>query len=391
VTQAVLRALALALPLAAACRFGFEHTPTDAASDGPPDAHLPVLSCGAPPQFSLGGTACACGSPGLAAAATDTEYYAFVIDSVGVVHGFSYGFDGGQLAPRKTDVEMFTGATVKGGAAAATQVGDQVMLSTLYGQPDALGIALVGCDSDLGALADAQMHAGWLGLDGTIARAHDGTLAFLGAQSNFEVDGKLVTPTGGDVGVPHTLIDRNEKTVSQAITAAENGFLVTWSAGLPDPNEVRAALLDSSLAVTVPSTTINPLTSFDGNEPRAAYAPSVGRYLFAWWFKSPADEVWVSLRDQRLTEITAVRLSTHGKTPRVIAGDSDFLVVWTDDGVPSGLAAARVNFNGGYSSLMVPGSSMALGWDLVTRAGQPALVWLENSVPPTLRLNPLCN
>src|SRR5262249_42303188 len=150
--------------------------------------------------------------------------------------------DGGQLVPRQIDVTVYGGATVKGGAAAAIPVGDQVLLATLYGQPDAAGTALIGRDRDLGSLG-SQMYPGWLGLDGTIARARDGALALLGPQSNLDVDAQLVTPTGGNTGAAHVVVDYSEKTNSQAITAAENGFLMTWSASAPDPNEVHAQLL----------------------------------------------------------------------------------------------------------------------------------------------------
>lgn len=378
--------LALALPLIA-CRGRFDRVPTDAAIDADPGAHGPVLSCAAPPQFSVNGAASA-----VAATATAGGYYAFVVDGVGDVHGFSYGFADDQLAARQADVTVFGGATVKGAAATAIPVGDKVLLATLYGQPDALGVALIPRGGDLGVVADPQKQPGWFGLDGTLARAPDGTLAFLGAQSSLDVEAKLVTPTGGDVGAGHVVVDRSEAVNSEVITASDTGFLVTWSASTPSPNEVHAQLLDSALSVTVPATTINTGAMFDGNDPRAAYAAAVDRYLFAWWMKPGPDEVWVSVRDKQLAEITRVRLSVHGWSPRVAAGDDGFLVVWRDDGFPSGLAAARVTFDGAASPLTVAGNGgKTVGWDLVTRAGQPALVWLEGGATSTLWLNPLCN
>lgn len=374
--------LALALSLVAGCRVGFDRVPSDAAGDaGPP----PVLPCAAPPHFALGGTAAA-----VAATATATGYYAFVVDGVGDVHGSSYRFDGGELVAGRTDV-VYSGATIKGAAAAAIPVGDQVLLATLYGQPDPAGLVLVPRGADLADAGGPRTHAGWFGLDGTIARAPDGALALLGVQSNLDVEVELVAQSGAEAGAEHVMVDRGEAVNSAAITAADGGFLLTWSASAPSPNQIRAVRLDPALAATALPTTINTGAMFDGNDPRAAYAPAASRYLFAWWQKPSNDEVWVSLRDDQLTEITAVRLSAHGKSPRVIAGDGDFLVVWQDDSYTSGLAAARVGFDGRPSLLTVPADGKALGWDLVTRAGQPALIWLQDGPPVTLRLDPLCN
>lgn len=124
---------------------------------------------------------------------------------------------------------------------------------------------------------------------------------------------------------------------------------------MPTINLVRAEIIDPQMSVIVPPTTINPGAMFDGQNPRAGYAASADRYLFAWSFKtSTADELWVSLPDNQLTELHAVRLSTHGVLPRVAAGQDDFLVAWKDTHMPSGIAAARVRLKCGSRSSSRP-------------------------------------
>ena len=78
--------------------------------------------------------------------------------------------------------------------------------------------------------------------------------------------------------------------------------------------------------------------------------------------------------------------------PRIVAGKDDFLVAWKDTDTTSGIAAARVKFDGSVLRLVVAGNGgKALGWDLATRAGQPALLWIESATTPGLWLDPLCN
>jgi hypothetical protein len=78
--------------------------------------------------------------------------------------------------------------------------------------------------------------------------------------------------------------------------------------------------------------------------------------------------------------------------PRVVAGKDYFLVAWKDTNTNSNISAARVRFDGSIVPLVVSGNGgKALSWDLATRAGQPALIWIENTATPGLWLDPLCN
>lgn len=399
VRRSVVAPLALLLPLTA-CRFDFDPVghgamPGDAMPDASPP--LPVLPCGTPPRFPVpvpAGTGSGSGLTvtlsALGAAATTTGYHVLAVDSAGDVHGFSFAFDGPELAPRTTNAPVFTGAT---GAVTAIDTPDGMLAGIEYGRPDPTGTALVPLDAQLAPHGAPQMLGMRYSLDGAIAHGPDGTLAFLGAQSSGGAEARRVSSTGTGLGVAHQVVDPAEDISGATITAAGAGYLVTWTSTPPTPNQVRAEVLDAQLSVVVPPTTINPGAMFNGDNPRAGYAASADRFLFAWSIKtSTGDELWVSLRDTQLTELRAVRLSTHGVLPRVAGGKDDFLVAWKDTNMPTGIAAARVRFDGSIVPIVVSGDGgSALGWDVTTRAGQPALVWIEGATAPGVWLDPLCN
>jgi len=403
VRRSVVAPLALLLPLAA-CRFDFDPVghgalPADAAPVDTPASPLPVLPCGAPPQFPIpapagmgSGSGATVTLSALGAAATATGYHVLAVDSVGDVHGFSFAFDGADLAPRTTNAAVFSGAS---GAVTAIDTPDGVLAAIEYGRPNPTGTTLVPLDAQLAAHGAPQMLATRYSLDGAIAHGPDGTLAFLGALDSGGAEAHLVSSVGSALGVAHQVVDPSEDIAGATLTPAGTGYLVTWTSTPPSPNQVRAEVLDAQLLVTVPPTTINPGAMFNGDNPRAGYAPTVDRFLFAWSIKtSNGDELWVSLRDHQLTEQRAVRLSTHGILPRIAAGKDDFLVAWKDTNPDSetGIAAARVRFDGSIVPLVVSGhGGRALGWDLTTRAGQPVLVWIESALVPGVWLDPLCN
>lgn len=390
VRRSVVAPLGLLLPLTA-CRFGFEERPADAG----PDA-APVLPCGAPTQFKIPvPTAVAPGFntvtlTAIAATATATGYDMLAVDSAGDVQGFAFGFDGPQLAQRASGALVFSGAT---GVVAAVDTPDGILAAIEYGRPDPAGTALVPLDAQLAPRGAQQMNAAWTSMDNALARTTDGALAFLGGQTSEAVAAKQVSASGTDLGASHLVIGASESARVPTIAPAGTGFVVTWTSTPPSPNEVRAEVLDAQLSVIVPPTTINPGARFDGDNPRGGYAPSADLYLFAWSFKtSTTDELWVSLRDRQLTELRAFQLSPHGVLPRIVAGKDDFLVAWKDTNTTSGIAAARVRFDGSVTSLVVAGNGgKTLGWDLATRAGQPVLIWIESATTPGLWLDPLCN
>jgi len=402
----VLWALALVIPSAAGCKFNFDPRQApgmdapieiDAATtpDTPPP--LPVLACGTPSKFSIdnpagpgSGSGSGSSAPslvGFAGAASDTGYYAFAVDNTGKVHGFAFGFDGTTLASRVIDTPVYSGAT---GAISATATSDGVLASIVYGAPD--GTALVPLDAALAPRGVAQTYPSQIGAENAIARLTDGTLAFLSTGSNVTTQ---VVATDGVTHSPlHGVTPDAESPHEPTMTASDTGFLVAWSADTASsPSEIHARLFDKQFAtVVIDTTAINPAPMFAAHNPRVAYAAKADRYLFTWWHKTGVtDEVWVGVRDNKLKGIAPQLVSSRGKFPRVVAGDDYFLLVWQDLDAPSGLGAARVKFNGDVEVLAISGDGgVSLGWDVVTRAGQPALIWLEDGAKLNAWFDPLC-
>lgn len=398
--------LAIALPWLGACRIGFDALQaaqdaagSDGGSDAPPvGPPPPTLACGAGVGFEIGVPPQSASATviSFAAAATDSAYYAFVLDSNGAAHGFSYPFAGDQVVTGADDAAAFDGGVA---SISAAGVPEGVLAVVEYGpinspQPPT-GSALIPLDANLVSRGTPQRTAGWFAIDHSLARASDGTLGLLGQISSGDVVAKLVSATGVDLGAAHTVVDSSDGASLPTIGAADAGFFVSWSAGSVSPNAVRLELLNASLAVTPPPPPINDGAKFDSFMPHAAYTPEHGVYLSTWYEKPPAgDAIYASLRNGQLGAVMApLQLSTHGSQPRVAAGKDDFLVVWRDV-TSGGLSAARVAPDGTVTKVSIMGAvANYLGFDVVSRAGQPVLVWLEGATAPDpliLHIDPLC-
>jgi hypothetical protein len=366
----------LALPVVAACgRMGF-----DPSGNAAPDAPLDHLTCGAPAQFSVGAT-----TSNFGATATPRGYDVFTVDSPGDVLGFTYEFEMGTLVQKANDVALASNAT---GPVVSIALGDQLLLAVPYG-PNPAGTQLLPLDAQLAKPPQPIMNDGWFGSVSTLAPTSSGMVAFLGQLGNMEVEAKLVSPEGVDLeATAHPVIDKAEAPSVLTILPTRTGFLVLWAASTPSPNEVRAELLDEQLAVTAPPITI----SADIELPRVGYSAASDTFTFAWVQKtSMGDQIWVSVRDGALRETQHLMIGA-GFAPKVIAGDSDFLVVWENG---SQLDGARVTADGKatlHSVVGSGGSSKFAGWSLVVRNGQSAVAWVESGgTGPNLRLDPLCN
>jgi hypothetical protein len=323
----------------------------------------------------------------------------FTVDGTGQVQGFSYAFDTNDLATARLakqvgDVPVGTNAT---GSIGAFALGDDVLVAMPYGRPNATGTALIPLDAQLGSRGAPVRRDGVYGAGATLARNSNGALVFATQPTLKEVDLQLVTSLGTDDAsvAPVQVTDGTAEMDSPTILAVGANFLVVWNA-IVGPSALHAQIFDDRLVAQ----TLIKKVSFDqptGTEsPRAAYAAAADRYLFAWHQKvttGSGDEVWLSLRDGSLTEIKAIRVASQGILPVIVAGDSDFLVVWQDGGSPSHLGAARIAMDGAVTPVGVPDTGgTAAGWDLVVHNGQPALAWVEtNGTGPNLWLDPLCH
>jgi len=337
----------LLIPVVAACgRLGFEPGAGSDPVDPVPDGGLDRLTCGAPAQFSVGAT-----TSYLAAAATPHGYHVFTVDDAGDVRGFTYAFDTAGLVPQLADVALASDAT---GSIGAVSRGDEVVLAMPYGRPDPIGTQLIPLTAQLTSGGDPAKQADWFGSFSALAATPGGDLAFLGQLGNGEVDAKLVSPVGIDLGAPRPVIDAADGVTMPTILPTATGFVVAWSASAPTPNEVRAEILDAQLAITTPPTAVSTMTQFDPEVPRMGYLAAADTYLFAWAQKTggTSDQVWVSLRDGSLRETQNLMIGS-GFSPAIVAGDQDFLLVWEDG--PQ-LGAARVTADGQVTPVSVLGS-----------------------------------
>ena len=380
----VVKAIVLLLfSIVAACgRTGFDPAPGPGSSAAPDAASLDHLTCGTPAQFSVGAT-----TSHVRAATTPRGYNVFTVDDTGNASGFTYEFQAGTLVQKAGDVPLMTGAT---GPIGSVPLGDQSLLAVPYGRPTATGTALLPLDAQLAARAQPAKQDGWFGSFSSLAPAASGNVVFLGQLASGEVDAKLVSPLGADEGAAHPVINAAEGVGMPTLVPAGPGWLVTWEADAPSPNEVRAEILDGQFAVTTPATTMSFDMQFDSEIPRVAYSAASDSYVFAWIQKSATgDQVWISLRDHTLAE-TQHRMLASGYAPAVVAGDADFLVVWENGPQLSG---ARVTADGKVTLVSILGSGGKFAaWDLVVHNGQPAIAWVESGgTGPNLRLDPLCN
>lgn len=391
----------LCIPLAAACRLGFDRNAAqDSGSEMPPDAAPPkVLSCGSPPAFPIK-IATGSGSAnvdtqvnGFVAVATDDGYYAFVLDLANVVHGFAYKFAGDQLVPRTENAVVRSDPTQ---AISVADTGEGILLAAWYQQPSD-GTALVPLTADLTPRGTPYLSANWYTIDHALARSSDGTIALGGHPTAPQAVIERVSSLGVPGGSPHEAVAPSENATTMVIVPAGQHFLVAWQVNAEIAG-LRARVLDTAFQQTVTTTTLNP--DQKGNNPAVAYAPSVDRYLFSWFFKEANganDDLWINLRNGNLEELSRAQLSRTGVDPRVAAGTDKFLVVWRDDAIASGLSAATASSSDATKFTPRPVLShtgSVLGWDVVSRAGQPALAWLESTDTPgtaTLRFDPLCD
>ncbi len=387
--------------MAAACRVGFDHDAAqDGASEMPPDRPSPkLLSCGSPPAFPIkigaGSADLVKQIRGFAAVATDDGYYAFVLDLANVVHGFAYHFDGDQLVPRTENAAVRSDPTEEIGV---VDTGEGLLLAARYRQPSD-GTALVPLTPDLQPRGTPYLNAGWFILPNhTLARSSDGTIALAGHPEPSEAVIEPVSALGVPRSSPHEAFPSSESAPSMVLEPAGPGFVITWQVSA-DIAGLRARVLDSAFQVKVAAITLNP--DQKGNAPSVAYAPSVDNYLFAWFFKETNgnDDLWISLRNGNLEQLSRAQLSKTGTDPRIAVGGKEFLVVWRDGAVNSKLSAATASWSDASRFTPRPvlahgGQVLDFGWDVVSRAGQAALAWLESTDTQgtvTLRFDALCD
>lgn len=375
------------LVLAAACgRTGIDREtgPSDAALDSPAIDAPAVLACN-PPRFQVADTMST-----LSAIATPAGFDVFPVDSGAVVHGLAYAMSGsGSLGAASNDVTVGQAAA---GPVGVTVAGDNVVVSMPFnsGTP---GTQLIQLDRSLTAVGPKIMITNWSSpnnnLTGMVAYNGIDSVALLGGE-NGGFSARLVS-LDGVISPSHPVINGVAPAAPQGATIvrAGSGYVVSWWDG--QSGELDAELLDDNLAVVQPAVKLGQAS---GTPPRVAYLASAKRYGVTWWQKiGGIDYAFVGVFDASFAPVAEPVNVGAGTFSNIIAGDSDFLVVWDGDAMTApALGAARVLPDGSMVQLGIANSGgKQITWDLVSRAGQPALVWLEGGgTAPNLWIDPLC-
>jgi hypothetical protein len=410
----------MVVPLIAACRIGFSAQPDGQLADAPP-ADTPVIplpvDAAAPAVLACGATKFAMvKAPTRIAATATADGYNVIISDGTEVRGFTYQFDGDKLGAtldaQLGNVLLFT-SEPGGQLGEITTIanGDHSLVAVTSGPPPALrgtspaGIlpdtplfdttTLLALDAKLDKLTPPAAHKDWVGGIGSLARNRGGTIAFLGTLvSSSEIDARVVASDGTMLGSPHAVVPSGSS--SPTIVPAGDEFLVVWNAYTDTSAKVFASLhrmTSDSLVTRVPAKIVSSETVNEAFNPRAAHLAATGTSLITWVQKpgDPLDHIWISVRDRELASIATMEIG-RGNFPVVVAGERDFLVVWRIDAMQ--LGAKRVTPDGVVHDVAFNNDTTheALGMDLVVRAGQPALVWIENgdSGGATVRFDPLC-
>jgi hypothetical protein len=367
------------IPLIGACRLGFDAVPDDPA-DAAVDAPPTVLACNTQPAFRLGST-----PRKVAATAWRDGYLVVTADAAGKVRGSFYKFVAGTLVADQQDVGLADGMSDVG-SVGTLALGDRMLLVV----PHDSSTQLITVDRAL-APQPAEDHPSWLGGAATAATNSAGQVAFIAQHATSGEIGAFLV--GGDPA-PLVIAQAGEQAVSPSIMPAGANFLVVWDVVGPNHRIARAELVapvGGKLAVVHGATRLNTDDLFDAENPRGAYLAGADRYLTAWMKKTNGDEIWASLRKPDLTaDGPDFLLGAQGNEPRVNAGSDDFLVAWK---AADKLYATRVT-TGGSTAIDVPtAGGTVTDWDVVTRAGQTALVWVEadGGGAAMVKFDPLCH
>lgn len=371
------------IPLIGACRLGFDAVPDDPADAAVVDTPPTVLGCNTQPAFRL-----AAMPRKVAATAWRDGYLVVTADATGVVRASSFRFAGDTLVPDQQDVPVASGMSDVG-SVGTIALGDRMLLVV----PQDAGTQLITIDHALdpksGEVAD---HPAWLGGAATVATNNAGQVAFVAQHATSGQIGAFLV--GGDP-TPLVIAAAGEQAISPSIMPAGANFLVVWDVVGPNHRIVRAELVAAAggkLQVVHGATRVSTDNMFDAENPRGAYLASADRYLTAWMKKTNGDEIWASVRNPDLSADGAeLKLGALGNEPRVSAGTDDFLVAWKS---ADRMFASRVTTAGSFTMIDVPTAGGTIAdWDVVSRAGQTAVVWAEadGGGAAMVKFDPLCH
>jgi hypothetical protein len=358
-------------------------TPDTPATPDAPGENL--IACNQPERFQVGTT----GVMTMAAVPTSSGFAVFTVDEANALRGWAFQWQGTSLVADAQNVALDTGATGTIGGVAS---GADLVLASVEGVPDVTGTKLYPLDGSLGLRAPATTQPMIAGEVPLAKHASTNDIVMIDDATALVVH--RVTPLGAVSGMVQ-IADVAEDPSSSMMAPAQTGYVASWVTGMPSPNRGRVQLLDANLAVVAGPVTIG-TTTFDVIRPRVAWAPGSNTYLVTWFEKTPTDDddVWFQLFDQSLAPITpATLLATYGYGATVVTDGTGFWVAWLAyTSQPESLLTARIAADGMVTQRQVAGSGgVPVLWDVVTRAGQPVLIWAEaGGSGPDLWLAAMC-
>ncbi len=346
-----------------------------------------TLACDTPTRFQVGASA----FTAITVVDTTTGFAMFTTGADKVVRGWTFDFEGSQLAPTLQNVPLATSET---GAIGAASSGSELMLSAMYGMP-ATGTSLLGLDDRLATLGQDK-HDGELAATNPVVSTSDGFAFATVDKTSFQVDMRPVTAMGVDVTPAVRIISGSEKPNNVTIAAAGPGYVVAYTASAPNPKQDRLELLDASFNVVYgPVTTSN--STHDAYRPQVTWAPKSDSYLVAWHEKDAtgSDVVWIQIRGWNLEAVgEPTVIANHSVSPQVTTDGTGFWVTWKNTTtVPSFLESAHIAPDGTLVPHSITNSGGAPGqWTMLSRSVQPVLVWTETGGSgPDLYFDARCN
>jgi hypothetical protein len=384
------KAVVFGLLVSGCGRFGFDPPSTPPPDDPDASPVTPTIQCGSPARFEVN----AAQVDAFAAAPLPNGFAIFTINPTGVGSAWSYEWGASGLAPTAQNIDLGTNIST---TLAATSIGTDLLFASVVGPTTPTGTRMTPLGPAMAKRGTPVTHAE---IGGMTAIAKSGTkdeIAFVSVDdTTLQVDARHLTTLGPNSDAAKKIVDPAERAGAVTIASAHTGYIVTWQAAMPSPNEVHAVLVDDNFNVVAgPIAAVS--STFDPIRPRIAWASASNRYLFAWHVKNVTndDEIWVQLRDDQLAPITTpLTISPKSYDPQIATDGTDFWVTWRSYASnPEVLETSKITSTGGVipKTTVISSGGTPKVWATVERAGQAVLVWVEEGgAGPALWLNAMC-
>lgn len=353
----------------------------------PPDDTEPApgkLLCGSATRFSILDDELR----ELAAVATRSGFALFAANTTNELRGWTFAFDdAGVLAPRAKNLAIDSDVT---GAFGASTAGESIVLGSIHGAMTTLGTRYHMFDEGLATRAGAVTSEGRV--IGSVPLATSGLATEAVAGIRYEGTDIAVhgLAAGADQGT-RMLGVGPEAPSELGIAPAGTSFAATWLDTAASPNAARVALLDETYGIVKGPVSVKNDLGEDVIEPRLHWSQALGAYAVAWFEKTPSgsDDVYVSILDDALAPtVFAKKVHVNAVRPKVASDETAFYVAYVARDA-NRIDIARVAPDGTMTiRSATSGGGAPMAFTVVERAGQPVLVYAEDT--GDLWFEPLC-